>query len=516
MKKRFVFLIFAGILFTLENGMAQKTESREGFPSSLENLAALDNPGELGASSYFSTRSQSIQFEESFSYNLEGYWCEGLDFGDFNNDGSTDLLMVLTTTPDTTPPYSYNSKVVTLQKSEDWNYVEKVVATYNSYGYTVSTGDFNNDSWEDFALMAAGKTRIFLNGQNGDFYESWSGGSGYACLDLNDINGDGQLDFVQGVQNSGSTPGTIKAFLNSGLGHNFTQSWESGFYGDQYGTIHDLISIDLNQDGFLDLVGTEIYDGLLFTLSGDGTGENFREETLIQYLSNNRVFGLAVGNVNGDGKPDVATYVGWGGAIVYETNDVDSLTEVWVSPNLFEAAFNLALEDFTGDGLDDLFIGMFSSGRLLVYENTGNNDFELLWEGAVPEKGYVGEVADFDNDGMLDLVVGGEDNIRIWRRQTVSNTPENSATPLILSSIKTYPNPFNESVTIAFSLPGQQHVRVEAFNLAGLPVATLADRPFSAGNHSLNWHPEGLPAGLYLCRLVFADGIVSRILNYNN
>ncbi|MEM1095980.1 MAG: Ig-like domain-containing protein [Bacteroidota bacterium] len=71
-----------------------------------------------------------------------------------------------------------------------------------------------------------------------------------------------------------------------------------------------------------------------------------------------------------------------------------------------------------------------------------------------------------------------------------------------------YPNPFNPSTRLRYTLPAASEVTVAVFNLLGARVATLVDgqqRP--AGEHSLIWEAGALPSGSYLVRLA-AGGTV--------
>ncbi len=70
-----------------------------------------------------------------------------------------------------------------------------------------------------------------------------------------------------------------------------------------------------------------------------------------------------------------------------------------------------------------------------------------------------------------------------------------------LQLLPNYPNPFNASTTIVFSLPYPARVRLQVYNVRGQLVADLTNRNFTAGLHSLTWQAEGLPSGLYFCTI---------------
>ena len=68
-----------------------------------------------------------------------------------------------------------------------------------------------------------------------------------------------------------------------------------------------------------------------------------------------------------------------------------------------------------------------------------------------------------------------------------------------------YPNPFNPSTEISFTLPIDGHVRLSVFNLAGQEVSVLHDGYQSSGMHHYTWNASDLPSGVYYIRL--ASGV---------
>jgi len=78
---------------------------------------------------------------------------------------------------------------------------------------------------------------------------------------------------------------------------------------------------------------------------------------------------------------------------------------------------------------------------------------------------------------------------------------EENATPSSITLKQNYPNPFNPSTTISFSLQEQLDVSLKVFSLVGSEVATLLSRRLSRGDYQVQWHPMGLPSGVYVYRL---------------
>ncbi len=79
------------------------------------------------------------------------------------------------------------------------------------------------------------------------------------------------------------------------------------------------------------------------------------------------------------------------------------------------------------------------------------------------------------------------------------------ALPIELILMPPYPNPFNATTQIRFGLPNRSTVRINVLDLYGRTVATLADRTYKAGFHSITWDATAFPTGLYLVRLEAGD-----------
>lgn len=64
-----------------------------------------------------------------------------------------------------------------------------------------------------------------------------------------------------------------------------------------------------------------------------------------------------------------------------------------------------------------------------------------------------------------------------------------------------YPNPFNPSTTIRYSLSRTARVQLNVYDLAGRRIAVLVDGILASGEHTLQWNAEGASSGVYLIRL---------------
>jgi hypothetical protein len=64
-----------------------------------------------------------------------------------------------------------------------------------------------------------------------------------------------------------------------------------------------------------------------------------------------------------------------------------------------------------------------------------------------------------------------------------------------------YPNPFNHSTTISYTLPEPSQIRIVVYNNLGLQVADVQEKFQAAGNHTVRWSADGLSTGVYFIRL---------------
>ncbi|MCK4409012.1 MAG: T9SS type A sorting domain-containing protein, partial [Candidatus Eisenbacteria sp.] len=78
--------------------------------------------------------------------------------------------------------------------------------------------------------------------------------------------------------------------------------------------------------------------------------------------------------------------------------------------------------------------------------------------------------------------------------------------PTMVALRQNSPNPFRDGTTMAFNLPTPTRTRITVYNVAGQIVATVCDRQFPAGRHSVVWDGTDsagrrVPAGIYFYRL---------------
>jgi hypothetical protein len=68
-------------------------------------------------------------------------------------------------------------------------------------------------------------------------------------------------------------------------------------------------------------------------------------------------------------------------------------------------------------------------------------------------------------------------------------------------SFMNYPNPFTTSTTFTFRLEKSAQVSIRVFDIFGRLVAEPVNEYHQIGEQKVLWNTEGLPSGLYFCRL---------------
>ena len=89
-----------------------------------------------------------------------------------------------------------------------------------------------------------------------------------------------------------------------------------------------------------------------------------------------------------------------------------------------------------------------------------------------------------------------------------SDVVANPSIPEVYSLSDNYPNPFNPSTKISYTLPKSSKVIIRIYNVIGQLVSKLVDQVQSSGIHSVVFNAENLSSGIYFCSIkaVSIDG----------
>jgi hypothetical protein len=73
-----------------------------------------------------------------------------------------------------------------------------------------------------------------------------------------------------------------------------------------------------------------------------------------------------------------------------------------------------------------------------------------------------------------------------------------------------YPNPFNPTTTIKYTLPEATRVTLSVYNMLGKRVRVLVDKRQNAGEFTVKFTADQLSSGIYLYRLSTDDFVKER------
>ena len=64
-----------------------------------------------------------------------------------------------------------------------------------------------------------------------------------------------------------------------------------------------------------------------------------------------------------------------------------------------------------------------------------------------------------------------------------------------------YPNPFNPSTIIQYSLPSNEYVSLKVYDIIGREVTTLVNQQQSAGSYDVEFNASNLTSGIYFYKI---------------
>ena len=80
----------------------------------------------------------------------------------------------------------------------------------------------------------------------------------------------------------------------------------------------------------------------------------------------------------------------------------------------------------------------------------------------------------------------------------------------LISLSNSYPNPFENEMTIAFELKKTGHVNIKVYSLNGSVVAELNNSVLQKGTHQMKWDAIGIPTGMYLYTIQTSENTVTK------
>ena len=195
----------------------------------------------------------------------------------------------------------------------------------------------------------------------------------------------------------------------------------------------------------------------------------------------------------------------------FQFNDTDGLSRYrfigfgsLIDNNVREAIF---YQD-SDDGTSNDYCLIINTQTNAVFQIALDADEESpgLWSGnSFSNEGYLSEFPSNDK-----LIIQFSDHFEIW------GDGNNEAPELNINDVMTsnkynlndiYPNPFNPSTTVSYSLDISSHIEVSIYDIEGKLVEILQEGTMAPGIHTVNWNPN-VSSGQYFVQLRVNNEII--------
>ena len=329
--------------------------------------------------------------------------------GDWNQDGKLDVAAC-----------TADNVVLILLGNGRGGFTPAPASPIQVAAHTLAVGDVNNDGKTDLALTHHDNFGVMVLLGTGDGRFRTAAGSPFIAhqgarahnhgLTLNDLNADGNLDITTSNQDDNS----VSVLLGNGRG-SFAPAAGSPFAVGSAPYPHAVG--DVNGDGKPDIVTPNVRSGNVTVLLGNGRG-SFAPAPGSPYTVDPRPYYVVIGDVSGDGKPDLIT-----------THDDITLVTTLLgdgrggfasapgSPfDLGRRAYKLFAFDINRDARMDLVIGTEASDSVAVLLSNARGGY-LPAAGSPYTAGANPRVAigDVNGDGKPDIITAnnGSSDINI-------------------------------------------------------------------------------------------------------
>jgi hypothetical protein len=266
---------------------------------------------------------------------------------------------------------------------------------------------------------------------------------------------------------------------------------------------------DLNGDGKPDLAVTNYLSSTVSVLLGNGNG-TFGPK--IVFGTGSGPHSVAIGDLNGDGKPDLAVtnYVSYTVSVLLGNGNgtFGPKTDfgTGLEPN------SVAIGDLNGDGKPDLAVANYYSNAVSVHLGDGNGAFGPKTDFGSGSNPVSVAIGDLNGDGKLDLAVANQlfSTVSVLLNAGPGATEVNPGPSVPLGAAELLaprPNPSRGMSEIRWVVPSACRLDLAVFDLVGRRVRLLLVGARSEpGEHGVSWDGRDdsgarVREGIYLVQL---------------
>lgn len=351
------------------------------------------------------TEKDSLTFEESIVIRFSSP--SGIQTVDMNQDGYADIL-VTSSEDDGIAWFENNGK-------EQIHWIRHDIDTTLNNALYAYAGDINSDHQIDVVVASMRNNEI-------SWYENKPGGTqpwakhrisdqfkGAHEVILVDIDLNGTLDILAAGAGSG-----IGLWLNSG---EETIHWHAQAIDREAPGARSVTAADLDRDGDIDIVSASLLSNELSWYKNENG--RFMEISIDNKLRfAHRVF---LADMDNDGDQDICA-VGTGNKNLFWYENVNNGETFWLKheiPDAFGPKLMIHAADLNNDGQKDLVTTAFGAGDVKWLRNLSpeNEEWESINLNLNFPQAWPLSCCDMDNDGDMDIVAGGTaaNEIRLWR-----------------------------------------------------------------------------------------------------
>ena len=179
-----------------------------------------------------------------------------------------------------------------------------------------------------------------------------------------------------------------------------------------------------------------------------------------------------------------------------------------------ESIENIEIGDWIVAYFDDVVIGARQWNGQYTDIPTMGNDGSDITQGYI-EDGLSPIFKISRNDEFV-LLTG---DYPVWSNNEIFNVgmlTESIKYPKSFSLEKAYPNPFNPTTTINFSLPIKSEISISIYNILGREVVSLINTKMEPGYHTIKWNATAFSSGVYFLKMIANTSEMASKTSYIN
>lgn len=153
----------------------------------------------------------------------------------------------------------------------------------------------------------------------------------------------------------------------------------------------------------------------------------------------------------------------------------------------------------------------------LKYLPTGVLQWTITYLGIVSNGADDGVDFTFDSNNSIYItgssrksISSNDDAITLKYDQIIGINSSDEELPSSFKLFSNYPNPFNGTTIISYSIPLKSYIKIELYNISGQLIKKIVDRSHEVGYYSIALNTENLSSGIYFYKLEAGDFVQTR------